>query len=121
VTVKFDNLQKAFALAHHAQANPDHSPQSRAIFRAIAHQIWISAGQDSNNPPGIEGGVLREGPTHPPISLWRPRYGGSKNQVGIIVKCPTCDWWGGLTTSLRCPKCHADLTPWEPLVVREAT
>jgi hypothetical protein len=43
--VHLANLDKAFALAHRASEDGRYSNKARAIFRAIAHQIWLSCGE----------------------------------------------------------------------------
>jgi hypothetical protein len=43
--MQLKHLQKAYALAMSAAVNDKYEMATRAIFRAIAHQIWLACGQ----------------------------------------------------------------------------
>lgn len=42
--MQLEHLQKAFALAYHASQNDQYGWATRAVFRAIAYQIWLGCG-----------------------------------------------------------------------------
>jgi hypothetical protein len=43
--MQLKHLQKAYALAMSAAINDRYEMPTRALFRAIAHQIWLACGQ----------------------------------------------------------------------------
>ena len=45
MAIIFSELAKAFALAQKAQENEKYTLETRDVFRAIAHQIWLAAGR----------------------------------------------------------------------------
>lgn len=48
MSVERPTIQKAFALAHKLSRNPDIGDKERAYFRAIAHLIWKSCGEQGS-------------------------------------------------------------------------
>jgi hypothetical protein len=49
--MQLDHLQKAFALAMAAALNDKYEYATRAVFRAIAYQIWLGCGNKSEEMP----------------------------------------------------------------------
>lgn len=54
------NLDKAFALAHKASEDAHQSGSARAIFRAIAYQVWLSLGENRPTSTVLNAQHLRE-------------------------------------------------------------
>jgi hypothetical protein len=52
--VKRENIDKAFSLAHRASEDARYSPAARAVFRAIAHQVWLACGKSRPTAAVIE-------------------------------------------------------------------
>jgi hypothetical protein len=43
-----DHIQKAFNLADRATSDEEVEPRSRAMFRAIRHQLWLAFGESES-------------------------------------------------------------------------
>src|SRR4051794_40201056 len=52
MNVKSDHQQKAFALAQRASEDASMDRRARNIFRAIAHQLWLASGSESEEVRG---------------------------------------------------------------------
>lgn len=48
-TVHLANLDKAFALAHHASQDDRYTPETRDLLHAIATEIWLACAEPKHS------------------------------------------------------------------------